>query len=120
MFFSGTPRRLWTIRRFSSPVPVVTGAFDQTPDLPEYGKAVSAVHFLPQHLNIPRCGAYQAQDHFQGGGLPRPIGAEKAVDAALGYIQIQMGHPQGISILLAQVVCLNDVHGKTSFLHSQR
>ena len=95
-------------------VAVVAGALDEAPHLPEYGQAVLAVHLLPQHSDIPRRRAHQAQDHLQGGGLPRPVGAEKAIDAALGHVQVQVGHPQSVSILLAQVVCLNDVHGKTS------
>ena len=95
-------------------VAVVAGALDEAPHLPEHSQAVSAVHFLPQHPDVPCRGAHQAQDHFQGGGLSRPVGAEKSVDAALGHVQVQVGHPQGVSILLAQVVCLNDVHGKTS------
>ena len=95
-------------------VAVVAGALDEAPHLPEHSQAVSAVHFLPQHPDVPCRGAHQAQDHFQGGGLSRPVGAEKSVDAALGHVQVQVGHPQGVSILLAQIVCLNDVHGKTS------
>lgn len=95
-------------------VAVIAGALDEAPHLPEHGQAVFGVHLLPQHLDAPRRGAHQAQDHFQRGGLSRPVGAEEPVDAALRHVQVQVRHPQGVSILFAQVVRLDDVHGKTS------
>ena len=57
---------------------------------------------------------HQAENHFQGSGLSRAIGTKKTVNAALRDVQIQMSHPQGAAVLLAQIVGFNDIHGKTS------
>ena len=69
-------------------MPVITGALDKAPHLPQHRQAVSSVHALSQHPDIPRRGAHQAQEHFQGSGFPRPVGAQKAVYAALRYSEI--------------------------------
>ena len=114
-FFRHAAQRLHDTQVFfSGEMAVVAGAFDQTAHLPQHGQPGGAVHLLAQHPDAACCGLYQPQNHFQRGGFSRAVGAEKAVDAALGHIQIQMGHPQGISVLFAQIVCFDDVHGKTS------
>ena len=99
-------------------VAIITGALNKASHLTEHGQTVFAIHALSQHPDAARRGAHQTKNHFQGGGLSCPVGAQEAVDAALRHIQIQVSHPQGVSILFAQVVCLDDVHGKTS-LRSQ-
>ena len=80
---------------------VVTGTFDEASHLPENRETVGAVHLLSQHLDVSRRGANQPQNHFQSGGLSSPVGTEEPIDTALWHIQVQMGHPQGVPVLLA-------------------
>ena len=65
--------------------------------------------FFSKDGDGPRRGVDQPQDHFQGGGLARSVGAEKSVDGPLRDPQVQAVHPQDLAVLLAQALSPHDV-----------
>ena len=88
---------------------VVAGALNEAAHLLEHVQAVVPVDLFSKDGDGPRRGADQPQDHFQGGGLARPVGAEKSVDSPLRDLQIQVIYPQDLAVLLAQAPGLHDV-----------
>ena len=58
-------------------VAVVAGALDETPHLPQHSQAVAAVHFLPQHPDIPRRGVHRPRIIFSVVDFPAPLGPRK-------------------------------------------
>src|SRR5699024_1218976 len=53
-------------------------------------------------------GAHKPQEHFHGGGLPGPVGAQKSVYSPLPYMKVQPVDGCEISVCLCQFVCLDD------------
>ena len=60
-------------------------------------------HAVPVHQDLPLCGAQIAGHQVHGGGLSRPVGAQKAEDLAVGHGKGQVVHRRMAAVPLNQV-----------------
>ena len=76
---------------------------------------VFVIHGLSQDLNGAAAAFDQAQNHFHGRAFSCAVGAEKAVDAALGDLQIHIIYAGSVVVGFCELIgfycqCHNFLH----------
>ena len=99
----------------SREVGVIGRGFNERARVPEDCQAVFVIHGLSQDLNGAAAAFDQAQKHFHGRAFSCAVGAEKAVNAALGDPQIHIIYAGGVVVGFCELIgfycqCHNILH----------